>query len=283
MIVLTMPVQVQRSSYSCLLLQPKPWSIVDILPEGASMPTRFGSLDEFDKDPLLKLLSKALGKIVEKPLGTQFESAEGQPRVQCHVGTNDGLLFPMPSGFAFIQKPTIFIPYISVTKLDVHKTPRYIELEVTYLDGVRGEKTICFSMIDRIEELSIQDLIRCKRLHKRASVCCDSPEKTRNKKRKIEVASTIRCAIAPFGRQLCKKGLSFTSVEEKVDVAEAIAQRHEHVDADKNKEMACPMVPQVATIDAELTEKEADDSDSSDASYEDFELSSQSSDEDFEC
>merc|ERR1719473_1846823 len=103
------------------------------------------------QDALVELLPKALGLPLERPSSIDFKSWDGHPCVKCHVNTNDGLLFFMPSGLAFVDKPATFISCSSITKIDIFATMKYIELEVT-LQGITGEKTISFSMIDGREE-----------------------------------------------------------------------------------------------------------------------------------
>jgi len=165
MLTLAVPLQVQRSQYSYLVLHPKPGTVADVLDEGTSLPPRFEGLDR-EGDALLELIPRALDKVLERPLSKEFESFDGHPSVRCNCKTNEGLLFPMPSGLVFVHKPAIFIPCPSVRSVQFFPTPRFLELEVTFLDGSDEERVITFSTIDRDEETSLQSYVRCKRLGK---------------------------------------------------------------------------------------------------------------------
>jgi len=148
-----------------LVLHPKPGIVADVLNEGTSLPSRFDGLD-WKGDALLELIPRALDKVLERPLSKEFESFDGHPSVRCNCKTNEGLLFPMPSGLVFVHKPAIFIPCPSVRSVQFFPTPRFLELEVTFLDGSHEERVITFSTIDRDEESALQSYVRCKRLGK---------------------------------------------------------------------------------------------------------------------
>lgn len=168
MLSLAAPLLVQRSQLSYLVLHPKLGSVADVLDEGTSLPPRFDGLD-WEGDALLELIPRSVDKVPERPLSAEFESFEGHPSVKCNCKTNEGLLYPMPSGLVFVHKPAVFIPCSSVRSVQFFPTPRFLELEVTYLDGVGEEKVITFSTMDRDEESALQSYVRCKRLGKQST------------------------------------------------------------------------------------------------------------------
>jgi hypothetical protein len=69
----------------------------------------------------------------------------------------------MPSGLAFVQKPALFIEHSSISKVQFSSSPRYVELEVEFLEsGTDDTRSVSFSMIDRNEEIDLENYLHLK-------------------------------------------------------------------------------------------------------------------------
>lgn len=91
---------------------------------------------------------KALGTLksplnVDEPSSQYFSGSRGNAALKCYHSVNDGYLFPLPSGVAFIQKPTLFLSNQDIERIELGRQAqggaRNFDVNIQMVDGTAHE------------------------------------------------------------------------------------------------------------------------------------------------
>ncbi|AQZ15642.1 POB3 (YML069W) [Zygosaccharomyces parabailii] len=97
----------------------------------------------------------------------EYKSKYDQCAVSCSYKANEGYLYPLDNAFFFLTKPTLYIPFIDVSSVNISRagqastSSRTFDLEVT-LRGNRGITT--FANISKEEQQLLEQFLKSKNL-----------------------------------------------------------------------------------------------------------------------
>lgn len=97
----------------------------------------------------------------------EYKSKYDQCAVSCSYKANEGYLYPLDNAFFFLTKPTLYIPFMDVSSVNISRagqastSSRTFDLEVT-LRGNRGTTT--FANISKEEQQLLEQFLKSKNL-----------------------------------------------------------------------------------------------------------------------
>lgn len=97
----------------------------------------------------------------------EYKSKYDQCAVSCSYKANEGYLYPLDNAFFFLTKPTLYIPFIDISSVNISRagqastSSRTFDLEIT-LRGNRGSTT--FANISKEEQQLLEQFLKSRNL-----------------------------------------------------------------------------------------------------------------------
>jgi len=145
LLLLETPLSIGKQTTKCLLFTPTPsdskLNSLQVTTTKISPNARIPMGSTLEDTPL-ELFEAALiastSFSMEHP--SAFKSSEGKSGIKCYDGVNDGVLYPLANGVAFIQKPLKFLHKTEIENIEMDRScssgTRNFDLNINMKDGV---------------------------------------------------------------------------------------------------------------------------------------------------